>query len=179
MKSDARFRLTKLYSSLLGGTPIMKKKALLSLVILVIIAALCAASGLIYHKDKYSLNTISIKDVKSVTLYPFQGAASSKKAYCYDTSNADDIKVINNMVNYLNTGKTLGTEIGEIVSQGGTYQHLVLKLNNGEEIRIWPPVNNSAGQLLVTESRSNKTYKFYSPELSRLFDDEIQRVQSI
>lgn len=140
-----------------------------------IILAICATSGIIYYKNKNNFKAINIKEVKSVTLYPFQGAVPTKKAYNYDTENSKDMKVINNIIYDLNTGKSLGEEKGVIALNGGTPEHLVIDLSNGQYIDI-STTGASADQVLVSQSSADKTYIVYSPKLRRLFMDELQRI---
>lgn len=79
----------------------MQKRTLYCSIIVIIVVAILATLGFIYYMNKNRLKTISIKDVKSVKLFPFQGANHTKE-YSYDSENPNDMKVINNVINSLN-----------------------------------------------------------------------------
>lgn len=149
----------------------MKKETSLYLMIAIIIVISCVTLGIIYYENNNSLKAINIKEIKSVTLYPFQTEESTKKAYTYDFKDPDDMKIVNNIINYLNTGKVSGVEKGAFVMWGGMPQHLVLELTDERNIDI-----RAINGLLVGQSSSNKTYKFDSPQLGKLFADEIKRI---
>jgi hypothetical protein len=108
----------------------MRKKSLYYLIIVIIFTVIIALLGFLYYNHNNSLKTINIKDVESVKLSPFEGAIHTKE-YIYDTKNPKYMEIINNIINYLNEGKSLGTQIGEPVMQGGTPQRLILELLNG------------------------------------------------
>lgn len=150
----------------------MPKRTLYYSVILIIILAILATLGVIYYKDKNSLKAINIKDVKAVKLFPFQGANPAKE-YSYNTKNSKDIKVINDIVIYLNKGKSFGIEKRVFALQGGTPPRLVLELTNGQNIEI-STTGALADQVLVTQSNTNRTFKIFSPELRKLFTDELK-----
>lgn len=149
----------------------MPKRILYYSIILIIVVAILAILGFIYYKDKNSLKAINVKVVK---LYPFQGP-NPAKVYSYDTKNPNNKKVINDIVSYLNEGKSFGIEKRVFVLNGGTPPRLILELTNGQNIEI-SITGASADQVLVTQSKTNKTLKFYSPELRKLFEDEVKRI---
>lgn len=152
----------------------MPKRTLYYSTTLLIVVAILAALGFIYYKDKNSLEAINIKDVKEVKLYPFRGAKPPKE-YSYDTRNPNDKKVINYIVNYLNEGESLGIEKRVFILQGGTPPRLVLELTNGQNIEI-STTGASTDQVLVTQSKTNKTLKVFSTGLRKLFEDEVRRI---
>lgn len=150
----------------------MKKQRLIKLIIVMLIVAISATVGIFYYKDRDSLKNINISKVKSVSLYPFI-VTTQRRVYNYNTKNIDDMKVINNIVNYLKSGKYVGTQESLVISLGGTYPTLALELTNGQTIEVQME-GAEKDQVFIEQSDKHKIYKFYSPELRRLFTDELQ-----
>lgn len=150
----------------------MKKKTLFKLIIVMLIVAISATISIFYYMDRDSLKNINISKVKSVSLYPFI-VTIHRRVYNYNTKNIDDMKVINNIVNYLKAGKYVGTQKSLVISLGGTYPTLALELTNGQSIEIQME-GAEKDQVLIEQSSTHKIYKFYSPELRKLFTDELR-----
>lgn len=152
----------------------MKKRTLFYTAIVMISVAISVIVGFTYYKDKNSLKVINITEIKAVKFFPFQGPNHAKE-YNYDTKNPDDMEAINNMVQFLDTGKSLGIEKRVFILNGGTPERLVLELTNGQYIEISTNYA-SVDQVLVTQSSTSKTFIVYSPEFRKLFGDELKRI---
>lgn len=151
----------------------MKNKTIFYLVIVGIIVIGSALIGLVSYNN--SINNINISEVKSVKFFPFRGAIP-KKEYTYNTGNADDTRIVNNIISYINSGKIVGTK-RLTVSQGGSPEALILELNSGQDIEI--TIRDAGiGQVLITKDSRNMALKLYSPELRKLFTDEFKRIFS-
>lgn len=152
----------------------MKKRTLFYFILAILIIIILVTISIVYYRNINSLKTITLKDIQTVKLYPFRGATPAKE-YTYNANNSDEKTVISNIINGLNTGKSVAPVKSIPILQGGTPPSLVLELNNGQNIEI-STTGASENQVLITQSSTKKTMKFYSPELRKLFEAELQRI---
>lgn len=145
----------------------MKKKPLFIITIIIIITTIFA-TRFIYNTNKYSFKNLTIAEVKSVTLFPFQSARTIDTPYTYSKATSEDIQAMNVIVKGLNTiGRKVKVFKGPASMNGGADEYWQVNLTNGKSINLG--IYNK-DQVMIGPA------VYSSPELVNVLSDELNRI---
>ena len=156
---------------------------LISLILILVIPLVIFAT----YKEKNKFRVPIIEDINSINIAPAKvGLGIGTKDELFNLNKKEHLDMVNNILNWLKSGKVMGNTKCDIISHGGTPTYLIIELKDGTKIHIQSAVNpiatkvpngteikgeNVSGQVTLYISNIKEPIREFSPELKSFIDN--------